>query len=358
MSQTLEFKIREALNCIKIPGTDQDIVIRNMIAGISQRATRGGEHIDIALAIDPSQAEAMQQLANQAEQAVLQIQGIVSVSVVLTAHKESPTIQPVARGPAKIALPNIKHIVAIASGKGGVGKSTTAANLAVASMQLGFKTGLLDADIYGPSIPRLFNLQGKPQVGDDKKLIPMDRYGLALMSMGFLIAEDAPMIWRGPMVHSAVTQLFRDVAWGDRDILVVDLPPGTGDAQLTIAQSVQLSGAVIVSTPQDIALIDARKGLNMFRRVDIPVLGLIENMSYFLCPHCGERSDIFSHGGARDEAAKLELPFLGEIPLKMAIRELSDSGDPIVHAQPDSAEARIYRGIAENLTKTLGLVVE
>jgi ATP-binding protein involved in chromosome partitioning len=238
----------------------------------------------------------------------------------------------------KISLPAVKHIVAVASGKGGVGKSTCAVNLAVAFAQNGHKTGLLDADIYGPSIPRLLALKGKPQVTDDKKLVPMERLGLKVMSMGFLIAEDTPMIWRGPMVQGALQQLLRDVVWDVLDVLIVDMPPGTGDAQLTLAQQVPLAGAVIVSTPQDIALIDARKGLAMFRRVDVPVLGIIENMSYFQCPHCGARSEIFSHGGARHEAEKLGVPFLGET---------SDQGEPITAAQPDHPVAKIYREMAQ-----------
>jgi ATP-binding protein involved in chromosome partitioning len=215
---------------------------------------------------------------------------------------------------------------------------------------------LLDADIYGPSIPRMLNLKGKPQATHDKKLLPMQKYDVAVMSMGFLIAEDAPMIWRGPMVHGAITQLFRDVTWnayGDLDILIVDLPPGTGDAQLTLAQSVPLAGAVIVSTPQDIALLDARKGLAMFKRVDVPVLGIIENMSYFLCPHCGERSEIFSHGGARKEAEKLGVPFLGEIPLDIAVRETSDMGEPISIGQPESGPAKAYKVIADKVWKQM-----
>ncbi len=348
--------ILTALRAVMFPGTDSDIVTRKMVEGLSLRETRGGIHVDFSIAIDPADSKLMEPVRKAAETAVNKLSGVASVAVVLTAHKDAPRMEAAARGPAKIALPSIKHIIAIASGKGGVGKSTTAANLAIAFAQQGLKVGLLDADIYGPSVPRLFNLQGKPKTNDDKKLVPMDRYGLAVMSMGFLIAEDAPMIWRGPMVHSAITQLFRDVAWGERDVLVVDLPPGTGDAQLTLAQSINLAGAVIVSTPQDIALIDARKGLNMFRRVDVPVLGLIENMSMFICPHCGERSDIFSHGGAKAEAEKLGLPFLGEIPLNISIRETSDSGEPITHAEPDGVEAGIYREIAAKLAKQLNLV--
>ncbi len=246
-------------------------------------------------------------------------------------------------------MPGVHSIVAVASGKGGVGKSTVAVNLALALKSLGLKVGLLDSDIYGPSQPRMMGISGKPSSPDGRRLLPLENYGIKVMSIGFMVPEDTPMIWRGPMVMSAINQMLRDVEWGELDILVVDLPPGTGDAQLTMAQQVPLSGAVIVSTPQDIALLDARKGLNMFRKVDVPVLGIIENMSYFLCPHCGERSEIFSHGGARREAEKLGTEFLGEIPLDMAIRETSDGGNPIVVSQPDSAHAATFRAIAGRL---------
>ena len=323
-----------------------------IVTGVILRDGTGGTHVSFALEVDPRIGPTLEPMRAAAEKAVGELMGVLSVSAVLTAHKPAPEMR-AGKHREKMSLPHIKHIVAIASGKGGVGKSTTAVNLAVAFAQSGLKTGLLDADIYGPSMPRMLNLSGKPQAREDKKLIPLEQYGLAVMSMGFLIGEDMPMIWRGPMVHSAITQLFRDVDWGERDILVVDLPPGTGDAQLTMAQSVPLSGAVIVSTPQDIALIDARKGLNMFRKVEVPVLGFIENMSYFLCPHCGKRSDIFSHGGAKAEAKKLDVPFLGEVPLDIAVRETSDAGTPITHAQPKSKIAKIYRAMAEKLWKAL-----
>jgi len=266
-------------------------------------------------------------------------------------HGHGHQAQGAGQGPAaaKPGIPGVHAIVAVASGKGGVGKSTTAVNLALALRRLGLKVGLLDADIYGPSQPRMMGISGRPSSPDGRRLLPMTNYEVKVMSMGFMVPEDTPMIWRGPMVMSAINQMLRDVEWGDLDILVVDLPPGTGDAQLTMAQQVPLSGAVIVSTPQDIALIDARKGLNMFRKVDVPVLGIIENMSYFTCPHCGERSDIFSHGGARREAEKLGVDFLGELPLDMAIRETSDGGHPIVVAAPDSAPARTYQAIAEQV---------
>ena len=237
-------------------------------------------------------------------------------------------------------IPGISAIIAVASGKGGVGKSTTALNLALGLRDLGLRVGLLDADIYGPSVPRLTGIREKPVLNDDKKMIPIPRFGLAIMSIGFLVEEETAMIWRGPMVMSAITQMLRDVAWGTLDVLVVDMPPGTGDAQLTLAQNVPLKGAVIVSTPQDLALIDARRGLAMFTKVNVPVLGIVENMSYFQCPECGTRSDIFGHGGARHEAERLGVPFLGEIPLHMSIRAMSDAGTPVVDSEPDGSHAR------------------
>ncbi|MEP5761478.1 MAG: Mrp/NBP35 family ATP-binding protein, partial [Litoreibacter sp.] len=244
-------------------------------------------------------------------------------------------------------------IIAVASGKGGVGKSTTTANLALGLQANGLKVGVLDADIYGPSVPRLFNVTGRPEPVSGRILKPLEGYGIKVMSMGFMVEEETPMIWRGPMVISALTQMLREVAWGELDVLVVDMPPGTGDAQLTIAQQVPLAGAVIVSTPQDLALIDARKGLNMFRRVDVPVLGIVENMSYFLCPDCGSRHDIFGHGGARAEAEKLGVPFLGEVPLDMQIRETSDAGTPVVVSDPDGAHTAVYREIASRVMEEI-----
>ncbi len=256
---------------------------------------------------------------------------------------------PAGTGPNAIMMPGVKSIVAVASGKGGVGKSTTSVNLALALAADGHKVGILDADIYGPSIPRMLGVTGEPSSSDGKTLDPLEGHGLKCMSMGFLIEEETPVIWRGPMVQTALQQMMRDINWGDLDVLVVDMPPGTGDVQLTMAQQVPLTGAVIVSTPQDIALADARRGLNMFRKVDVPVFGIVENMSYFACPHCGERSEIFSHGGARAEADLLSMDFLGEIPLAIDIRETSDSGNPIVISQPDSEHAKAYRAIAKEV---------
>ncbi len=250
--------------------------------------------------------------------------------------------------------PGVAAIVAVASGKGGVGKSTTAVNLALGLRDLGLKVGVLDADIYGPSVPKLLAIRGRPETLAGNRLKPMTGYGLTVMSIGFLVAEDTPMIWRGPMVMSAITQMLREVEWGTLDVMVVDMPPGTGDAQLTMAQQVPLAGAVIVSTPQDLALIDARRGVEMFKRVNVPLLGIIENMSYFVCPKCGERHDIFGHGGAHTEADKLGVPFLGEVPLHMTIRETSDAGRPVVATEPDGPHAKTYREIAARVRDKLG----
>jgi ATP-binding protein involved in chromosome partitioning len=250
-------------------------------------------------------------------------------------------------------IPGIAAVIAVASGKGGVGKSTTAINLALGLRDLGLRVGLLDADIYGPSVPRLTGIREKPQLNDERKMIPLARFGLSIMSIGFLVEEETAMIWRGPMVMSAITQMLRDVAWGTLDVLVVDMPPGTGDAQLTLAQNVPLKGAIIISTPQDLSLIDARRGLAMFKKVNVPVLGIIENMSYFQCPHCGTKSDIFGHGGARHEAERLGVPFLGEIPLHMSIRATSDAGTPVVDSEPDGPHAAIYRAIGAKVRDQL-----
>jgi ATP-binding protein involved in chromosome partitioning len=364
MKQVDREQVLEALANVIDPARDRSVVALGMVSGI---VVKGG-NVGFALEVEPSEAAAKEPLRQACEQAVLALPGVTSVTAVLTAERApaaargappggrsplgSPAMAPggPARGrpppAAKPDLPGIRSVVAVASGKGGVGKSTTAVNLALGLARLGQRVGLLDADIYGPSQPRMLGITGKPSSPDGKKLRPMANYGVRVMSMGFLVDEDAPMIWRGPMVQSAIQQMLTDVEWGELDVLVVDLPPGTGDAQLTMAQRVPLAGAVIVSTPQDIALLDARKALNMFRKVDVPVLGIIENMSYFLCPHCGGRSEIFSYGGARATAAKFGVDFLGEIPLDLAIREQTDSGRPPVVAQPDGAQAQAYLDIA------------
>ncbi|HMK66897.1 MAG TPA: iron-sulfur cluster carrier protein ApbC [Stellaceae bacterium] len=356
MSAVTQEQVLAALRQVQDPDRKTDIVTLGMISGL---AVREG-HVGFTLEVDPERGPKLEPLRKAAERAVERLPGVLSVTAVMTAEAKRGAQRPEQQahahahahggaGGGKALVPGVKTIVAVASGKGGVGKSTVAANLALAFAANGLRVGLLDADIYGPSMPRMLGISGRPNSRDGRVLEPMENYGIKAMSMGFLVPEDTPMIWRGPMVMSAIQQMLRDVAWGELDVLVVDLPPGTGDAQLTMAQQVPLSGAVIVSTPQDIALLDARKGLNMFRKVDVPVLGIIENMSYFLCPHCGERSEIFSHGGARREAEKLGTDFLGEIPLDMAIRETSDGGRPIVIAEPEGAHAKLFRTIAERL---------
>jgi ATP-binding protein involved in chromosome partitioning len=313
-------------------------------AGILSEIVIAKDKVYFALNVPQSQAGTYEPVRKAAEDAVKALPGVANAIVTLTADAKEGAAQHAHSEASGIG--QVKYIIAVASGKGGVGKSTTAVNLALGFQQNGLSVGMLDADIYGPSLPRLLAITDRPGLTGDNVLKPVDKYGLKVMSMGFLVDEETPMIWRGPMVISAITQMLKDVAWGELDIMVVDMPPGTGDAQLTMAQQVPLAGAVIVSTPQDLSLIDARRGLNMFKRVDVPVLGIIENMSYFLCPKCGERSDIFSHGGARAEAEKLRVPFLGELPLHMSIRETSDSGRPIVISEPESTHAGLYKEIA------------
>jgi ATP-binding protein involved in chromosome partitioning len=351
-----ETQILDALRAVRLP-QGGDLVASGMVDGLTLREG----HVSFAIAVDPAQATVMEPVRKAAEKAIMELPGVLTATVVLTAHRAAPqAAQRPARphahgqpggqpGGGRLSLPGIKHIIAVASGKGGVGKSTTAVNLALALHTNGLKVGLLDADVYGPSQPRMMGIKGKPTSKDGKVMEPMANHGVKVMSMGFLIDEETPMIWRGPMVMSAITQLLRDVNWGELDVLVCDLPPGTGDTQLTMSQNVPLAGAVIVSTPQDIALLDAKKGLNMFRKVDVPVLGIIENMSYFSCPNCGHRSDIFAHGGARREAERFGVDFLGEIPLDIAIRETSDSGNPIVVSDPRSPHAAAYRDIAQKI---------
>jgi ATP-binding protein involved in chromosome partitioning len=360
MASVTEQQVIDALKRVVEPGQGRDIVSLGMVSGVVVREGNVG----FAIEVDPQRGAAMEPLREAAEAAVRALDGVLSVSAVLTAERQAPKGSPQPQGPGgghghghppqgKAGVPGVRAIVAVASGKGGVGKSTTAVNLALGLKRLGMAVGVLDADIYGPSMPRMLGISGRPTSADGRVLQPMENYVVKCMSMGFLVPEDTPMIWRGPMVMSAIQQMLRDVAWGELDVLIVDMPPGTGDAQLTMAQQVPLTGAVIVSTPQDIALLDARRGLNMFRKVDVPVFGIVENMSYFLCPHCGERSEIFSHGGARREAEKLGTDFLGEVPLDIAIRETSDGGAPIVVSQPESGHARVYMAIAELVSQKI-----
>jgi ATPases involved in chromosome partitioning len=379
-TQVTERQILDALRCVPDPLRAQDIVSLGMVQGV--RIKDG--HVAMMLQVPAERGSELEPLRKQVETLVHKLPGVLTANVVMTAerpagqgrqqqHQHGPECahehghdhapghghgRPQG-GPAAAQnrggnlLSNVRAVIAVASGKGGVGKSTTSVNLALAFARLGYRTGLLDADIYGPSMRRLLGIEGQPVSSDGARLDPMEAYGVKAMSMAFLVEEETPIVWRGPMVQSALEQMMRDVAWGELDIMVVDMPPGTGDTQLTMAQKVPLAGAVIVSTPQDIALIDARKGLNMFRKVDVPVLGLIENMSYFCCPNCGHRSEIFGHGGAQREAERLGMDFLGELPLHMAIRESSDGGHPIVVADPEGEHAASYRAIAERLAAKL-----
>ena len=361
-----EQQVIDVLRTVKGPDFEGDLVSLGLVSEIFIADAK----VFFSITVPAARAKELEPLRTAAERAVKTIPGVASAVVVLTAEKKGggmengpppqrpaaparPQAAAPARPPAPPSqqsgrrdVPGIRSIIAVASGKGGVGKSTTAVNLALGLLSLGLKVGVLDADIYGPSMPRLLGISGKPETVDGRTMKPMEGHGLKVMSIGFLVEEETPMIWRGPMVMSALTQMLREVAWGELDVLVVDMPPGTGDAQLTMAQQVPLAGAVIVSTPQDLALIDARKGLNMFKKVDVPLLGIIENMSYFVAPDTGNRYDIFGHGGAQREANRLGVPFLGEVPLVMAIRELSDAGTPITVKEPSGPQAEAYRAIA------------
>ena len=362
MTKIDEAGVLAALATVIEPDSGRDVVSLKMVSGL---VVKDG-NVGFSLEVDPARGEALEPLRQAAEAAVFALDGVSSVTAVLTAHSAggesaAPAAPPrgdtgAGGGGARAPLlPDVGAIIAVASGKGGVGKSTVACNLALGLARLGLSVGLLDADIYGPSLPRMMGATGRPSTDDaGKTLIPMAAHGLKCMSIGFMVAEDSPMIWRGPMVMSALEQMLRDVAWGTLDVLVVDMPPGTGDAQLTMAQRVPLAGAVIVSTPQDIALLDARKGLNMFRKVNVPVLGIVENMSFFYCPKCGERSDIFGHGGARADAEAYGVDFLGEVPLHMAIRSAGDGGAPIVVGAPESPEATAFMTVAAAVRDRLG----
>ena len=353
-----------ALKLVIDPAKNTDVVSLGMIQGL---AVKDG-HVSFALEVAPEEGRTKEPLRLASEKAVLALKGARSVTAVLTAHRAGAPAQPKraalnaqmqadasprAGAAERQGPPGVKAVIAVASGKGGVGKSTVAVNLAIALNRLGKSAGLLDADIYGPSIPRMLGLKGKPTSKDGKKLQPMQAWGLKAISIGSLIDEDQPMIWRGPMVMTALTQLIYDVEWAPLDVLVVDMPPGTGDAQLTLAQRVPLAGAVIVSTPQDIALIDARKGLAMFKKTHVPIFGIVENMSTFVCPNCGHESHIFGHGGARETAATLGADFLGEIPLHMTIRETSDGGTPITARDPNSPQAKAFLELAERVAAKL-----
>ncbi|HEY0424408.1 MAG TPA: Mrp/NBP35 family ATP-binding protein [Rhodopila sp.] len=363
--------LRAALRAIKDPASSRDIVTAGLVEGIEVR----GGLVQATLLTDRAHAAAMEPVRREVEAVLMRQPNVTNATAILTAHKapggpkQAAPVGAAGQGHGQsqsqgqshggpggkpaLLLPDVKAIVAVASGKGGVGKSTVAVNLAVCLARQGHKVGLLDADIYGPSLPRMTGLNRKPEVRDGK-MIPLQAWGLSCMSIGFLVDEETPMIWRGPMVMGALEQMMGQVEWGPLDILVVDMPPGTGDAQLTMAQRVALTGAVIVSTPQDIALIDARRGVRMFEKTKVPVLGLVENMSFYCCPNCGHRADIFGHGGARTEAARLGAEFLGEIPLLLDIRLASDGGTPISALAPESDAAKAFAALAARVWEKIG----
>ncbi|AHG44256.1 sodium:proton antiporter [Rhizobium leguminosarum bv. trifolii CB782] len=391
MTDVTKEQVLETLKTVRGPDLEHDIVALGMVSDVFISDGK----VYFSITVPAERARELEPLRLAAERVIKEMPGVKGALVTLTADKKAAAAAPASRpapnpphghaghdhaghdhaghdhrghnhgGPAhapqqqpsragKIGVPGIGAIIAVASGKGGVGKSTTAVNLALGLLANGLRVGILDADIYGPSMPRLLKISGRPTQIDGRIINPMENYGLKVMSMGFLVDEETAMIWRGPMVQSALLQMLREVAWGELDVLVVDMPPGTGDAQLTMAQQVPLAGAVIVSTPQDLALIDARKGLNMFRKVEVPVLGIVENMSYFIAPDTGTRYDIFGHGGARKEAERIGVPFLGEVPLTMNIRETSDAGTPLVASEPNGIVAGIYRGIAAKVWEQVG----
>lgn len=368
MSAVTKDQVLETLKTVRGPDFERDIVSLGMVSDVFISDGK----VYFSITVPAERANELEPLRQAAERAVKAMPGVSGALVSLTAERKAgaapgPRPQPAAHAhgahghahaaapapsgqrPARQNIPGIGAIIAVASGKGGVGKSTTAVNLALAMKANGLNVGILDADVYGPSMPKLLGITGRPKQIENRIIVPMENYGIKAMSMGFLVDEGTAMIWRGPMVQSALMQMLREVAWGDLDVLVVDMPPGTGDAQLTMAQQVPLSGAVIVSTPQDLALIDARKGLNMFNKVEVPVLGIVENMSYFIAPDTGARYDIFGHGGARAEAERIGVPFLGEVPLTIAIRETSDAGSPVVVSDPEGPQAQVYRAIAEKV---------
>lgn len=379
MTDVTKEQVLDKLRGVRGPDMDGNIVDMGLVSDVFISDSK----VYFSITVPAERARELDPLRAAAERVVKDIPGVKGAMVALTADKKgtsssTPVQRPAAapsqpghshaghshapasaapRTPtaaAKAGIPGVGAIIAVASGKGGVGKSTTSVNLALALKANGLRVGILDADIYGPSMPRLLKISGRPQQIEGRMIRPMENYGLKVMSMGFLVDEEVAMIWRGPMIQSALLQMLREVAWGDLDVLVVDMPPGTGDAQLTMAQQVPLAGAVIVSTPQDLALIDARKGLAMFRKVEVPVLGIVENMSYFIAPDTGNRYDIFGHGGARKEAERIGVPFLGEVPLTMGIRETSDAGTPVVASEPDSEITRVYREIARKVWEQVG----
>ncbi|MGH2340127.1 Mrp/NBP35 family ATP-binding protein [Segnochrobactraceae bacterium EtOH-i3] len=352
MSDTIRQAVLARLSRMPGPDGKGDLVSLGLLSDVFVSDGR----VAFSITVPADKAARLEPFRREVEKAVAAVPGVERAMIALTAEKApgkpgAPPARPAAPGgaPARTSVPGVAHVVAVASGKGGVGKSTVSVNLALALHALGLRVGILDADIYGPSIPRLLGVSGKPALGENRKMIPHIAHGIKAMSMGFLVDDDTPMVWRGPMLVSALRQMLFDCAWAPLDVLIIDMPPGTGDVQLSLSQTIALDGAVIVSTPQDLALLDARKGLEMFRKVEVPILGLVENMSTFVCPHCGGRSDVFGHGGVRREAEKLDLPFLGEIPLALVVREKSDAGTPVVVSDPTGAPALAFRDLARGV---------
>ena len=345
MSSINQESIREALKVVKYPGFSRDIVSFGLVREISIN----GSDVEVQLVISTAENAVAKTIRDEATQALKGLVGSGRLNVKVDV--QAPAAPTGSVGPARIE--GVRHIIAVGSGKGGVGKSTVAANLALALAQSGARTGLCDCDIYGPSVAIMFGGSERPTADDENRIIPIERYGVSLMSMGFLLDDGSPAVLRGPMVTRYTQQFLRQVAWGDLDYLILDLPPGTGDIQLTIVQTVALSGAVIVTTPQEVALIDARKASAMFAKTNVPVLGIVENMSYFLCPGDGKRYDIFGTGGGAREAARLDVPLLGEVPIEPLVREAGDTGRPAVAAHPESAAAGVFESIAQKVRQVL-----
>ncbi len=360
---SLEADVRAALSKVIDPGRGVDLIGAGMVKGLQI----SGDTVRFVIEVDAARAGAMEPLRRAAEEAVRAVPGVARVAAILTAHAAEGKARPAAPkgpkgpapdlgfGPKKPAAPakarpeGVRHVIAVASGKGGVGKSTVTANLAVALAARGKRVGVLDADVHGPSQPRMLGVSGRPSSPDGTTILPLRNHGVTLMSLGLMTGENEAVIWRGPMLMGALQQMLGQVQWGRLDVLLVDLPPGTGDVQMTLAQKVPLTGAIIVSTPQDIALIDARKGIDMFNRMEVPIIGLIENMAAFVCDGCGKVHHPFGHGGARAEAERLGVPFLGEIPLDLAVRVASDSGAPVVLQDPEGPEAQAFWKLADGL---------
>jgi len=352
-TEITEEKVLETLRTVKFPGLTRDIVSFGFVKDVAV----GGGNVSFRLEITTDSPRAAEEIKRDATEKLRSLPGVNAVTIRM--DTQQPGAQPFRPAvgvppPQANILQEVRFKVAVASGKGGVGKSTVAANLALALAKVGKKVGLMDSDIYGPSQQMMMGIDEKPYVNQSDQIVPIERYGVKVMSLGFLMDVDQPVIWRGPMVMKAVEQFLQDVAWGPLDFLLIDLPPGTGDAQLTLTQKIHLSGAVIVTTPQDVSLIDARKGLAMFQKVNVPVLGIVENMSYYVCPKCGNREEIFKHGGGRRTAEQLKVPFLGEIPLDPKVAVGGDAGQPIVAAAPDSAVTASYLRIAEEIGRQLG----